>query len=114
MPKGDPRTGNIEEILSAARHATLLTQQLLAFSRQQIIQPRDLQLNDVVTGIENILRRLTGNGVRIALRFGRGAGAHPRRSGANSKQVLLNLVINARDAMPDGGEVSVRERRSSH
>jgi two-component system cell cycle sensor histidine kinase/response regulator CckA len=102
----DVRRENVVEVLAAARHATLLTQQLLAFSRRQVIQPRPLQLNDVVLGMNNMLRRLIGSHIELSTVL------RPELSlitGDQSQleQVVLNLVINARDAMPDGGVLRV-------
>src|SRR5882724_9256222 len=62
----DARRDNVVEVLAAARHATLLTQQLLAFSRKQVVQARPLQLNDVVVGMNNMLRRLIGSHIQLS------------------------------------------------
>ena len=102
----DSRRANVVEVLAAARRATLLTQQLLAFSRQQVIQPREIQLNEVVADIESMLRRLIGGGIEFStvLRPDLSLITADRNQ---IEQVLLNLVINARDAMPHGGVLRI-------
>ena len=106
LPDGAAAAGNIEEIKSASRRARSLTQQLLAFSRKQMLQPRVLDLNAVVKESEQILRRLIGEtismGVALDPRLGR-----VRADQGQLSQVLMNLVVNARDAMPGGGQLTV-------
>ena len=96
----------IEQILHAGDRATGLTRQLLAFSRQQILCPRTLSLNETVMETQKMLRRLIGEDVRLAL----GLNAHPDTIKADPgqiEQVVMNLAINARDAMPNGGRLSI-------
>ncbi|MET0792354.1 MAG: PAS domain-containing protein, partial [Polyangiaceae bacterium] len=102
----DPRRVNVAEVLAAARHATLLTQQLLAFSRRQVIQPKALQLNDVVLGINNILSRLIGGHIEMSTVL-RPDLSLVLGDQSQLEQIILNLVVNARDAMPDGGMLRV-------
>ena len=97
---------SLEEIRAAGGRAATITQQLLAFSRKQIATPRVLSLNQVVTDSEQLLRRLIGEDVEIVTRLHARPGnvmADPSQLG----QVLMNLVINARDAMPGGGQIVI-------
>jgi CheY-like chemotaxis protein len=96
----------LREIRVAAEHAANLTRQLLAFSRRQVMQPRPLDLNEIVTSLTKMLQRILGEDVRLQLNL------HPRalltRADAGMlDQVLLNLVVNARDAMPGGGRLFI-------
>ena len=102
----DPRRVNVVEVLAAARHATLLTQQLLAFSRRQVIQPKALQLNDVVFGMNNLLSRLIGNQIEISTVL-RPDLSLVFADQSQLEQIVLNLVVNARDAMAEGGALRV-------
>ena len=96
----------LNEILSAAKHAGNLTRQLLTFSRKQMMEPRALDLNDLLSNLTRMLRRLIGGSVRLS--FTRSANpAWLRADPGMLEQVIMNLAINARDAMPDGGELSL-------
>jgi two-component system cell cycle sensor histidine kinase/response regulator CckA len=106
LPDASAASANIEEIKSASRRARSLTQQLLAFSRKQMLQPRVLDLNAVVTDAEQILRRLIGETISMEVVLDPASG-HVRADQGQLAQVLMNLVVNARDAMPNGGLVSV-------
>jgi PAS domain S-box-containing protein len=103
---GDPLRADLEEIKRAAQRTAVLTRQLLAFSRKQVLQPRVLDLNEVVTETERMLRRLIGEDIELAL--GLAAKLSPVVADPGQiQQVVMNLVVNARDAMPKGGRITV-------
>lgn len=103
---GDPMRADLEEISHAGRRAADLTRQLLAFSRQQILEPRVIDLNAVIEGVIRMLRRLVGEDVQLSVAGGLQLGS-VRADPGQIEQVLMNLVVNSRDAMTDGGNVTI-------
>ncbi|MBW7932681.1 MAG: response regulator [Gemmatimonadaceae bacterium] len=100
---------DLDSVLSAAQRAAVLTGQLLAFSRRQVMQPARLDVRDLVLGMEGILRRLVGEGIRMELASD--SGAYPVFADQGQlTQVVMNLAINARDAMPKGGTLRISVR----
>ncbi|MFI5180384.1 MAG: PAS domain S-box protein [Thermoanaerobaculia bacterium] len=104
--KNDPRRAQLEEVAQAAERAAGLTRQLLAFSRKQVLNPKVLDLNSVVRDLEKMLRRLIGEDIRITTRLAPALGPVLADQG-QIEQVILNLAVNARDAMPGGGTLSI-------
>jgi two-component system cell cycle sensor histidine kinase/response regulator CckA len=106
LEESDPRRADVQEITDAAARATGLTRQLLAFSRKQFLEPRVISVNTVVNGIEKLLRRLIGDDIELATTLDdhiHSINADP----GQLEQVLINLAVNSRDAMPDGGRIHV-------
>jgi len=97
---------DVMQIQKAAEHTAAITRQLLAFSRRQMLQPQPLNLNAEIQTLEPVLRRTLGAPISLALRLAPGLGA-VRVDPGQLSQVLLNLILNARDAMPDGGTVTI-------
>ncbi len=110
-PPGDVRREDVDEIRNAGLRAAELTRQLLAFSRRQVLAPKVLELNGVVANMDKMLRRLIGEDVELATTLHAEAGAVNADPG-QLEQVLLNLVVNARDAMPGGGRVLIETTRA--
>jgi PAS domain S-box-containing protein len=107
---GSPGREEIDEIGRAAERATDLTRQLLAYSRRQVLQPRVLALDDVVRGMDRFLHRIIGEDVQLSIQPGGDIGyvfADP----GQLEQVITNLAVNARDAMPRGGELRIETAR---
>jgi len=102
--------GHVEQIQKASERAASLTRQLLAFSRKQTIQPVPLSLNASVSGVEKLLRRLIGENIAIVAHLGPDLGS-VRADAGQIEQVILNLAVNARDAMPDGGKLTLETRQ---
>jgi two-component system cell cycle sensor histidine kinase/response regulator CckA len=103
----------VDEINNAARRASQLTRQLLAFSRRQVLQVETLDLNGLVRGLNRMLRRIIGEDVRLQTELGEEAMWVVADVG-QMEQVLLNLVVNARDAMPHGGTLRITTRIVDH
>jgi signal transduction histidine kinase len=102
----DRKRRDVELIMETTDRAAALTRQLVAFSRKQVLQPRVLDLNELVAGIVPMLQRLIGEHITLETRAGRDLGL-VRADPTQIEQVLLNLVVNARDAMPGGGALSI-------
>ncbi len=103
----DPQKPRVAEIVRAGHAAEALTRQLLAFSRRQVLEPRVLDLNQVVHGVEKMLRRLIGEDVALVTELFEGP-AVVRVDAGQMEQILMNLAVNARDAMPKGGTLTIR------
>jgi PAS domain S-box-containing protein len=102
----DPMHGQLTAVRKAGQRATALTQQLLAFSRKQITQPRVLDLNQVVGDVENMLRRLIGEDIALVTVLSPELG-RVRTDPGHISQALMNLAVNSRDAMPKGGRLMI-------
>ena len=106
LPTDAPDREDVAEIRKAAVAASSLTRQLLAFSRQQVLQPRVLDVNEVIAGTEKLLARLLGEDVRLTTTLSPKLGAVKVDPG-QLEQIIMNLAVNARDAMPLGGRLSI-------
>ena len=117
MRAGDPLRDDVEEIRKAGNRAASLTRQLLAFSRRQLLQPQIVDLNELVRQTEKLLRRLIGEDVELVIALTPETAA-VKVDPSSIEQVLVNLAVNARDAMPVGGlltvETAVVDLDSSH
>jgi two-component system cell cycle sensor histidine kinase/response regulator CckA len=105
-PESDPRRSDIDAVLDAGQRAATLTRQLLAFSRRQVLDPRSLDLNHAVIGVEKMLRRVIGEDIELSVSLADPLGRVLADAG-QIDQVLMNLVVNARDAMAHGGKLSI-------
>jgi PAS domain S-box-containing protein len=106
LTPADPRRADLEEILHAAREAASLTRQLLAFSRRQVLEMKVLSLNDVVTGVQKMLQRVIGEDIDLSVSLAPDLGG-TRADAGQLEQVIMNLAVNARDAMPNGGQLTI-------
>jgi two-component system cell cycle sensor histidine kinase/response regulator CckA len=104
---GDSDYDDIQQIKHNSNRAASLTRQLLAFSRQQTLRPQVLQLPDVISEISNLLKRLLGETVKLEVKHGRNLGP-VRADPGQLEQVIVNLAVNARDAMPGGGMLTLQ------
>jgi PAS domain S-box-containing protein len=110
LPRKDPRREDALEIKRTALRGAALTRQLLTFSRRQVVQPRRIALTALVRDTEKMLGRLIGEDVRLETDLAEDAGVVHADAG-QLEQALVNLVVNARDAMPHGGRLTLRTRR---
>jgi len=106
---GDPRLGDIDELKRAAGHAAALTRQLLAFSRNQVLLPQRLDANEVVSELERMLRRTIGERIELETMLAPML-VQVEVDRDQLVQVVLNIALNARDAMPDGGRLTIATR----
>jgi PAS domain S-box-containing protein len=106
LPADDPRRQDVEEIRKAGQSAVSLTRQLLAFSRKQILEPVVLDLNAVVANADRMVGRLIGEDIEVVTRLDPALGRVKADAG-QLEQILINLAVNARDAMPEGGTLTI-------
>ena len=106
MASVDPRRSYLEQIQRAGERAASLTRQLLAFSRQQVLEPKVLDLNAVITGTEKMMRRLIGEDIALAANLAPDL-CRVKVDPGQIEQVIMNLAVNARDAMPQGGRLTI-------
>ena len=104
--EGDPTREDLEQIRQAGERAADLTRRLLAFSRQQVIQPSVLNLNDVISNVQPMLQRLIGENVELVTKLAPSVSTI-RADAGQIEQIVLNLALNARDAMGEGGSLTI-------
>lgn len=106
LSQGDPLREDLDQINQAGQRAATLTRQLLAFSRQQVLDPRVLSINSVISDVEKMLRRILGADVDLTLHLDANL-ANCKLDPGQLEQILMNLIINAKDAMPSGGRLMI-------
>jgi two-component system cell cycle sensor histidine kinase/response regulator CckA len=106
LDSNDPQRKDIEEIQKAGDRAALLTRQLLAYSRKQVLQPKVLDLNVVVAGTKNLLQRLIGEDIELLVSLNPEL-LRVKADPGQIEQIIMNLAVNARDAMPGGGKLTI-------
>jgi len=104
MNPADPAYAPLTDVMKAGESAASLTRQLLAFSRKQMIEPKVLNLNALIARMERMLQRIIGEDVALETRL-REPGSHVHADAGQIEQIVVNLAVNARDAMPDGGQL---------
>ena len=107
LPDGHPVARKLKVVLESARRASDITRQILAFSRKQVLDMRVVDLNETVAGVVKMLRRLIGEDIEVRLDLGAGLPC-VKADPSQMQQVLVNLAVNARDAMPGGGTLTIR------
>src|SRR5213082_1966961 len=113
LAPGDAKRDDLEQVRKAADGAAALTRQLLAFSRQQVVEPRVVSLNTVVEGLQKILRRVIGEDIEVTIALAPDLES-VRADVGQLEQVLMNLAVNARDAMPTGGRLTIETANVAH
>ncbi|HEU4829722.1 MAG TPA: ATP-binding protein [Gemmatimonadales bacterium] len=106
LPEDDPRRADAEEVREAGRRGAGLTRQLLVFSRQQVAERRIVDVNEIVSGLHSMLERIIGEDITLESRLAPDLSAVEADPG-QIEQVIMNLAVNARDAMPDGGRLTI-------
>jgi two-component system NtrC family sensor kinase len=106
LPPGRGGQSDMDDLIEAAKRASMLTSQLLAFSRRQVLAQKVVPLNTIVRGMEDMLRRVIGEDITLAVRTPEDAGL-VRADRGQIEQVIMNLIVNARDAMPEGGRITI-------
>src|SRR5262249_53545830 len=106
LAEHDPRREEVQEIKIGAERAASLTRQLLAFSRRQVLEPTVVNLSSVISGLEKMLRRLIGEDIQFSTTTAADLGS-VRVDVGQIEQVIMNMVVNARDAMPTGGLLTI-------
>ncbi|MGH9492381.1 MAG: ATP-binding protein [Terriglobales bacterium] len=111
LPPGHEMARDLREVAKASERATALTRQLLAFSRQQILQPKVMNLNSAALGVGKMLERLIGEDIELGMSLAADLGSVNADPG-QIEQVIMNLAVNARDAMPEGGRLTFETRNT--
>ncbi len=112
LPEGHPAGKNLKVVLQSARRASDITRQILAFSRKQILDMKVLDLNDTIGAVVKMLRRLIGEDIEVRLELAAGLPCI-KADPAQIQQVLVNLAVNARDAMPGGGAMTIQTSKTT-
>lgn len=107
LPEGDPLSQRVRDILEAAFQSNSLTKQLLAFSRRQVIQLQVVNLNDVISEMENMIKRLIRDDIELAISLDPDLGLIKADPG-QLQQIIMNLVVNSCDAMPASGQITIK------
>ncbi|NOZ86254.1 MAG: response regulator [Deltaproteobacteria bacterium] len=109
LKPGDPIKEDLEQVMDAGKRAVSLTRQLLAFSRRQVLRPKSINLNEVVRNLDKMLKRLIGEDIKLVSNLADDLPAI-EADPAQLEQVIINLSVNARDAMPEGGTLTITTR----